>query len=1512
MTVVDSDKSPAQSGNLQFIKEVAKYFMDFLESDFHRHRNPRRSIKFRNNDNLLIGLNLAKYPTFDKRVASLIAKGFGGDVPTRIEKGTYKTNLPKNLLDLIALQIEKLTKKRVDALAVEIADEIEKTGTLYAKEYDAALTTIAENIVRILHEGIVRTFVESIEKPLQNLALGDEDNVFLIQDELVSVLLRLADAKIVETLNRFIAKEKVDIAKEMKSVFNLDDVKHELSSYFENLQIADLFSELFEMDRNRGILDKQEFYLYFGDISFNNTKYPIFYIPFNATRDGDALVIEFDSQVYINKKALEYIVQEYHAQKGTKGSLQTISERIIYLAQEPNLPKMLNDILAEITHFFELDGAVHLGGEAETARSAVVRVSNGTYICLFDKSDEALVNDYEEILQLVGQEDAALAGMFNQLINDFIHENPKPFNPDVEGEWQDLETPDKLVYPSPVPLNSEQRQILSAVRKDECKYITVEGPPGTGKSHTITAIVFDAIRNNQSVLVLSDKKEALDVVEDKITQTMNTVRFGQHFQNPILRLGKAGSNYGPIFAQATIQSIKAHYFAVRKDHEAVESGIGRLANSLKEDVEAETISYGEIDLREIREFFELEEYFRGKELVFDMAEVSANEEAATELGDLRDALARIRDVLGSPEIDKVAGLLGGDDQASEQMFETLSTFLHFLALAMETAEKAKELFPKEAALLSQFSDFSLTDFETLEQFIQQYEDAKMPVFGYLFNKKKLDELDIRFKQSFTHGHIQEPHAHLSELKGVAELHKFIKKVGTDAAKNRTKALMPLVHRILTNEKIATLAVEVSSLGTNLDTARNITLNYPSTATRVGIDVETVGTLFDNALSALPQMEFDKQIRYLALKQKIDRDFDGIPELNYAARMKQMEELVTTQVTHLMDGRLINFYENNRADAETLRRIIKNKQRFPKESFAKLKEAFPCILAGIRDYAEYIPLEPGVFDLVIIDEASQVSIAQAFPALLRAKKVLILGDKKQFSNIKAAQARSDTNREYLNGLEGSFKRNVSDEVAKLVRLKQFDIKTSILEFFAFISNYNTQLRKHFRGYKEIISYSNKYFYDGNLQVMKIRGKAIDEVLKFTPVKATEKDEVYPNSNVKEAEFIISELKRLKDEDSEASVGIITPHTNQQRLLSEMINKLPERDHFLDKFRLKIMTFDTCQGEERDIIYYSMVASPHSDKLWGIFIKRLEDANKEDEGQIKAQRLNVGFSRAKECMHFVLSKPLEDFNGSIGEALRHYQYVLDEAHKEKAVAETDSRSQMEPEVLNWFYQTKFWADHKDDIEFLPQFEIGKYLKQLHPTYQHPAYKLDFLLIYTDERQKAHQIIIEYDGFREHFRDVDGVNQYNHEEYLSDGDVYRQKVLESYGYKFLRINRFNVGDDPIATLDNRIARLVRPLELANPLLDNIHETAVGLQNGNMKQCPKCKEVKDLAEFKDMSLVTGYGRFCMGCKGQRAQVERPAPVLTDKDCPRCGAKMILRNGRRGRFYGCSRYPYCKGTRNL
>ena len=56
----------------KFVKEVASYFRDFLETDFKKRRIPKRSIKFKNEKNFLIGLTLRKYPDFNKKLWKLI------------------------------------------------------------------------------------------------------------------------------------------------------------------------------------------------------------------------------------------------------------------------------------------------------------------------------------------------------------------------------------------------------------------------------------------------------------------------------------------------------------------------------------------------------------------------------------------------------------------------------------------------------------------------------------------------------------------------------------------------------------------------------------------------------------------------------------------------------------------------------------------------------------------------------------------------------------------------------------------------------------------------------------------------------------------------------------------------------------------------------------------------------------------------------------------------------------------------------------------------------------------------------------------------------------------------------------------------------------------------------------------------------------------------------------------------------------------------------------------------
>jgi len=139
----------------------------------------------------------------------------------------------------------------------------------------------------------------------------------------------------------------------------------------------------------------------------------------------------------------------------------------------------------------------------------------------------------------------------------------------------------------------------------------------------------------------------------------------------------------------------------------------------------------------------------------------------------------------------------------------------------------------------------------------------------------------------------------------------------------------------------------------------------------------------------------------------------------------------------------------------------------------------------------------------------------------------------------------------------------------------------------------------------------------------------------------------------------------------------------------------------------------------------------------------------------------------------------------------------------------------------------------------------------------------LVYREENHKEHKIIIEYDGFKEHFKDDDGIDSSNYQDYYTDADIYREKVLESYGYRFLRVNKFNAGSNPISMLSERIENLIKSDTEKNNVISHIRETIGGLQNGEMKECPKCKDVRNTADFKDPALITGYGRFCKYCKG-------------------------------------------------
>jgi hypothetical protein len=175
---------------------------------------------------------------------------------------------------------------------------------------------------------------------------------------------------------------------------------------------------------------------------------------------------------------------------------------------------------------------------------------------------------------------------------------------------------------------------------------------------------------------------------------------------------------------------------------------------------------------------------------------------------------------------------------------------------------------------------------------------------------------------------------------------------------------------------------------------------------------------------------------------------------------------------------------------------------------------------------------------------------------------------------------------------------------------------------------------------------------------------------------------------------------------------------------------------------------------------------------------------------------------------------------------------------------------------------------------------YLKQLDQLYNHPEYCVDFLLrISMDGRE--YKIAIEYDGFEFHFsKGVPSglINSETWRIYLTPEDLEREKVLESFGVPMIRLNRFNLGDDPVATIDGLLRERLRAVQNGSSLHDVVakaaetaNEIEEGLRSGDYKRCKKCDRDLPIENFHDDSTKTGVGRYCRDCKSKSPGLGKP-----------------------------------------
>jgi superfamily I DNA and/or RNA helicase len=1364
----------------EFLSELARYYMAFLESDFSGRSAPSRKIGAEPDSEV----HLSDYPGVNEMTLRALLSHF-----------TYNP-------------FEAINR---DSAAVRIPDFIKKQAV----------------------NGI------------------DEDNIDLVSFE--------------SYINRELRKHKLPGKFKIEQLLEVvpEPTISDIVRFLDEYRLAGLFEELYELWKNKLLTDKHEFYLYFLDICYEEQRYPIFYIQLSVEQNDQGIFsIEFDPVLLINKKAIEYVTGIY-AEEQKKDWQVEIPPRHIYLANFQNPTEFvtyLQSIVNELTNFLGIR-AVDLASTMDSElknKNGKYEITNQSYLVLADKSDESLLNDYEELLTLLqsGENSDALE-LFSKISEDFLVRNPKSFARVIEDDYENQSSSERLSYSSPIPLNKEQIQVLKSIDTEGCDRIIIEGPPGTGKSHTITAIIFNALMSGKSVLMVSDKKEALDVVEDKINSVLDKMKPDDFVQNPILRLGKKDSNFAGIFKTVNYEKIKTRHGAYRRHKEQIESEIRETHTKIKSDIESEIDSQYFLHSDQVQKYVSYES-------IFD--QLWKNRLNLDEISDGKKP-QRLYDLWNSLSI-----ILNHSDhlkESSKIKFQFNGVTLDIWRSKLE--ELLRELQPIQTSLNKAQSNFKFhrvieaAKVQVLEQSLKELEDIRNPLFGFLFAGKRVRAMEQRLFEEFFGVEPFSLKAERATLQNENQFYKQLSKVEHNWA---TESLD--LFKTIRDGSLSLVIGQLEDIVTQLREVEKVKKELMKSVQALGMESDQLDNEKLWSFARTTEEDIKNVVSYLQTHYFINQDKEPSANL-YVEQRGTLENRLILKMTNILDDSVVQFRENYRNDAEELRKIFRAKKRIPRHLLNPLVQAFPCLIVGIRELGEFIPLEANLFDVVIIDEASQVSIAQAFPAIIRGKKTVVLGDTKQFANVKSHNASTKVNNVLFNRVRDAFKKDIiylpeSERESLELKIDNFNIKNSILDFMKNIPNYECSLKKHFRGYIELINYSNKNFYQDSLQVMKIRGVSLNEVLQFHVIQADSRNERIKNTNTDEIHYILGELERLKKNNYQGTVGILTPFTNQQKLLTSRILASKDWEYYMDKFHLKIMTFDSCQGEERDIIYYSMVEKLGEDSLKYIFPVRLDKAAEEENGTLKAQRLNVGFSRAKESIRFVLSKNPEDIQHEAGRALQYFKNMLEGPDAARLLEKTDSRSKMEPMVLQWIQQTKFYKQNKEYIEIIPQFDIGRYIKQLDPMATIPAYRTDFLLIFRRPGDRARTSIIEYDGFEFHFKSSDSINEFTYSRYYVESDVERQKTIESYGYPFIRLNKFIVRDNPIQYLDRQLSRTfkISEIEDEDDLRKEVAETYEKIENKQIKKCGKCGLMKDLSEFYDPTLATQYGRNCKTCKGK------------------------------------------------
>lgn len=506
----------------------------------------------------------------------------------------------------------------------------------------------------------------------------------------------------------------------------------------------------------------------------------------------------------------------------------------------------------------------------------------------------------------------------------------------------------------------------------------------------------------------------------------------------------------------------------------------------------------------------------------------------------------------------------------------------------------------------------------------------------------------------------------------------------------------------------------------------------------------------------------------------------------------------------------------------------------------LQRIKPVMLMSPISVAQYVPPGALSFDLLIIDEASQVRPEDALGAIARAKQIVVVGDQKQLppSSFFARLLSDDED-------------GVSDEDSEeslLGEAARAGDMESILSLCEARGLNSRMLQWHYRSRDpSLIQVSNREFYDDQLVLPPSPLQKNSSVgLTFTRVPGVY-DKGGKRDNRIEGEAIVTRLAEHARSHPDVSVGIVTFSSAQKNLITELLELRRRTDLVLNEFLREgraesvfVKNIENVQGDERDVIFVSVCYGP---TIAGGKLASMSFGPVNSEGG--ERRLNVLFTRARSrCEVFASFHPGDiDPSRSAREGVRILKHYLEFANGAPlsgiASSGGETGSPLEEDVAETIRSLGYLADPQVGTA---GFRIGLGIR-------HP------------DRPGAYLLAVECDGA-----------SYHRALWARERDRLRQDVLQQMGWRFYRI----WSTDWFYNRRTEIERL-------RAALANAHEAAertIALEGSNKQrplaplteQAPLVLEVPGAAQ-RQMPL---YKR-CFIPMGSQEPHEVPGHVLAD-----------------------------------